>query len=195
MHDLAQRDRPWSELRDSGLLWLINRVVFHPRGIALSVRYDERGAHGWSLVRTPAGEPWQFDAETDTLGQARAEATLAEVGALPTKTHAAGQSVVDTAACRLMETRTCPESYGSSCGERPCARFESDDPMPWQDAGGDLVAAQAALDRVRETCQGVRDRRGPGGMINATQILGLLSPTWPDGNCEAPAPSTTETGA
>jgi hypothetical protein len=26
-------------------------------------------------------------------------------------------------------------------------------------------------------------------MINASQILGLLSPTWPDGNFEAPAPA------
>jgi hypothetical protein len=49
--------------------------------------------------------------------------------------------------------------------------------------------AQAALERVRERCQGVRGRSGPGGMINATQILGLLSPTWPDGNYEAPAPA------
>ncbi|MEU0667161.1 hypothetical protein ABZ508_02710 [Streptomyces lavendulocolor] len=51
------------------------------------------------------------------------------------------------------------------------------------------VAAEAALDRVRDRCQGVRDRVGPGGMINASQILGLLSPTWPDGNYEAPPPS------
>jgi hypothetical protein len=47
----------------------------------------------------------------------------------------------------------------------------------------------AAVDRARERCQQVRDRKGPGGMINASQILGLLSPTWPDGNFEAPAPA------
>lgn len=47
----------------------------------------------------------------------------------------------------------------------------------------------AGADRVRETCQAVRDREGPAGMINAAQILGLLSPTWPDGNYEAPAPT------
>ncbi|MEU0087210.1 DUF6011 domain-containing protein [Streptomyces sp. NPDC006274] len=47
----------------------------------------------------------------------------------------------------------------------------------------------AAIDRASERCQQVRDREGPGGMINASQILGLLSPTWPDGNFEAPTPA------
>ncbi|MER7971050.1 hypothetical protein ABTX35_18985 [Streptomyces sp. NPDC096080] len=51
----------------------------------------------------------------------------------------------------------------------------------------ELEAAKAAIKRVRERCCGVRDRNGAGGMINASQILGLLSPTWPDGNYEAPA--------
>jgi hypothetical protein len=51
--------------------------------------------------------------------------------------------------------------------------------------------AEAAVKRAQERCQAVRDRVGPGGMINASQILGLLSPTWPDGNYEAPQPSTT----
>lgn len=45
--------------------------------------------------------------------------------------------------------------------------------------------AEARLTRARDRCQEVRDRVGPGGMINASQILGLLSPTWPDGNYEA----------
>lgn len=34
--------------------------------------------------------------------------------------------------CRRMLTRHCPASYGDVCGDRPCARFESDDPTPWQ---------------------------------------------------------------
>ncbi|MBK3563198.1 MULTISPECIES: hypothetical protein [unclassified Streptomyces] len=53
----------------------------------------------------------------------------------------------------------------------------------------DVVDVRAAAERARERCQAVRDRVGPGGMINASQILGLLSPTWPDGNHEAPAPA------
>ena len=51
--------RPFHELRDSGLLWLINRVVFHPRGWALSLVYRKREVSelasggevlGWKLV-------------------------------------------------------------------------------------------------------------------------------------------------
>lgn len=45
--------------------------------------------------------------------------------------HAAEQPPL--AACRRMETRTCPAAYNGPCGERPCARFESDDPTPWTD--------------------------------------------------------------
>lgn len=33
--------------------------------------------------------------------------------------------------CREMETRHCPAVYGDVCGERPCARFESEDETPW----------------------------------------------------------------
>lgn len=41
------------------------------------------------------------------------------------------------------------------------------------------------LARVAERCQQIRDRVGLSGMINASQVLGLLSPTWPDGNYES----------
>jgi len=33
--------------------------------------------------------------------------------------------------CRVMPTRACPRSYAGQCGDRPCARFESDDETPW----------------------------------------------------------------
>lgn len=36
--------------------------------------------------------------------------------------------------CRQMETRHCPARYSQfyeGCHERPCARFESEDPWPW----------------------------------------------------------------
>lgn len=33
--------------------------------------------------------------------------------------------------CRKIETRHCPARYRSVCGERPCARYESEDPWPW----------------------------------------------------------------
>jgi hypothetical protein len=69
--------RPFSELRDAGLLWLINRTAFHPRGLALAMHFDDAGeACGWSLMRNDEGEPWQFDVATDADGHARAEATI-----------------------------------------------------------------------------------------------------------------------
>ncbi|MGW5736980.1 MULTISPECIES: hypothetical protein [Streptomyces] len=58
-------------------------------------------------------------------------------------------------------------------------------------AGAELSTTQAAVQRVRERCRAVRDRTGPAGMINASQILSLLSTTWPDGNFEAPLPGPT----
>lgn len=33
--------------------------------------------------------------------------------------------------CRVMLTRHCPAVYEGVCGDRPCARFESDDETPW----------------------------------------------------------------
>jgi len=53
--------RPFSELRDTGLLWLINRVVFHPRGYALALHSDGVGGEytGWSLMGDGT-EPWSM---------------------------------------------------------------------------------------------------------------------------------------
>lgn len=45
--------RPISELSDTGLLWLINATVFHPRGYMLSLHFNEDGVvTGWSLTGT-----------------------------------------------------------------------------------------------------------------------------------------------
>lgn len=33
--------------------------------------------------------------------------------------------------CRQIHTRHCPAVYDAECGDRPCARFESDDETPW----------------------------------------------------------------
>lgn len=54
--------RPFRDLRESGLLWLINRVVLHPRGYALALHYpdgvqSEIGPTGWSLMGD-GSEPW-----------------------------------------------------------------------------------------------------------------------------------------
>jgi hypothetical protein len=41
----------WDDLRSTGLLWLINTTVFHPRGFALALHFDDGGdCTGWSLL-------------------------------------------------------------------------------------------------------------------------------------------------
>ena len=53
--------RPFADLRPTGLLWLINTTVFHPRGYALAVHFDDEGnAVGWSLMGDGT-ERWTFD--------------------------------------------------------------------------------------------------------------------------------------
>lgn len=55
------RVRPFAELRDSGLLWLVNASVFHPRGVGLALVFDDDGkAVGWQLLGGP-DEPWHFE--------------------------------------------------------------------------------------------------------------------------------------
>lgn len=68
--------RPISELRDSGLLWLVNRVVFHPRGLALGLVTDADGLTGWQLVGDGT-EPMWFAPDDEPALFAAAQATLA----------------------------------------------------------------------------------------------------------------------
>lgn len=51
-----------------------------------------------------------------------------------------------SAACRIMETRTCPPSYNGPCGNRPCARFESDDPGPWTEQQPKVLGMTVGID-------------------------------------------------
>lgn len=68
--------RPLLELSESGLLWLINRVVFHPRGLALALYQEGDEARGWKLLTTSEDEPFTYPAAVDNEGFRRAEATL-----------------------------------------------------------------------------------------------------------------------
>lgn len=34
--------------------------------------------------------------------------------------------------CRVMFTRHCPAVYDAVCGDRPCARYGSEDETPWR---------------------------------------------------------------
>lgn len=64
-----QTPRPWEELRDSGLLWLINATVFHPRGYALTMHFNDEGmATGWS-IQGNGQEFWRFSAKADKAVQ------------------------------------------------------------------------------------------------------------------------------
>ncbi|MFJ1664817.1 hypothetical protein ACIOK4_00220 [Streptomyces bottropensis] len=83
MADSPQPTRPISELRESGLLWLINRTVFHPRGIALALVFGEAGeAAGWQLTGD-GNEPMWFSPDDEAALFAAAKATLAAVESLP----------------------------------------------------------------------------------------------------------------
>lgn len=54
--------RPWVDLFDTGVLWAINRALFHPRGFALALETDTKSGGvvlGWSL-HGDGSEPWKF---------------------------------------------------------------------------------------------------------------------------------------
>lgn len=74
---MADEVRPLAELRDSGLLWLINSVVLHPRGFAIGLNFDCDGrVDGWILIGD-GSEPWHFeDSPEDHDAFRRAERTL-----------------------------------------------------------------------------------------------------------------------
>lgn len=61
-------------LHDDGLLWLINRVVFHPRGFALG---HTQGTDTFTLIGD-GSEPWHFavGCELDVPGMAVDEDAL-----------------------------------------------------------------------------------------------------------------------
>lgn len=76
--DASQSMRPIEALRETGVLWLINRVVFHPRGFALALDSDSDGTvRGWALVGD-GSEPWAFPETDDDWCFAAVEAFIAE---------------------------------------------------------------------------------------------------------------------
>lgn len=78
--EVAHEDSPgrsFRELSESGLLWLINAVVLHPRGYALALSMDTTTGEvtGWDILGDGA-EPWRYAEDVDARFAA-AEATLA----------------------------------------------------------------------------------------------------------------------
>jgi hypothetical protein len=69
--------RPLRELMDSGMLWLINRSTFHPRGFSLVLETDDNTGDviGWKLLGN-GQELWSFQHHNDEEKFFKAEATL-----------------------------------------------------------------------------------------------------------------------
>ena len=75
----ARGVRPVGDLRSTGLLWLINRAVFHPRGYALALVLDDDGeVTGWSMLGD-GSEVWTFTANADDEEFVKAQTFLASL--------------------------------------------------------------------------------------------------------------------
>lgn len=66
---------PFEDFRTSGLLWLINRTTFHPRGFAMGLEYGDDATNeqinagevepiGWRLYGDGT-EPWSFETDRE----------------------------------------------------------------------------------------------------------------------------------
>jgi hypothetical protein len=49
--EVGYRGRPFYDMRETGVLWAINRVLFHPRGYSLVfvVEHDTEDVVGWTI--------------------------------------------------------------------------------------------------------------------------------------------------
>jgi hypothetical protein len=49
--EVGYAGRPFYEMRATGVLWAINRVLFHPRGysLVLTVEHDTENVIGWTI--------------------------------------------------------------------------------------------------------------------------------------------------
>lgn len=69
----------FNDLEKSGLLWLINRCVFHPRGFVFGLIPDENGnIAGWTVVGD-GKKPLQFDFDMDEIGFLTVETFFAKM--------------------------------------------------------------------------------------------------------------------
>lgn len=66
------------DLQSDGLLWLINRALFHPRGFALAVKFD-----GSFELWGNGDEPWRFEQIDEDELFAKAEAAFDKVRPTP----------------------------------------------------------------------------------------------------------------
>lgn len=68
--------RPLHELMESGMLWLINRSTFHPRGFSLALETNDIGeVIGWKILGN-GKELWTYQQHNDEEKFFKAEETL-----------------------------------------------------------------------------------------------------------------------
>lgn len=86
----------WNDLRTTGLLWLINRVVFHPRGFCLGLYADNDeepfNIVGWQ-IKGNGSETFNFKPEDDDRHLLEVEALFAELRK-PTKTFETQEELI-----------------------------------------------------------------------------------------------------
>lgn len=78
--------RTFSEMRATGVLWAINRVLFHPRGYALALSFPDgvnSEPDGWELLGD-GSERWAFDYDDERTDFEHFEALLASLKAAAT---------------------------------------------------------------------------------------------------------------
>lgn len=76
--------RELGDLVGSGLLWLINTALLHPRGYAMTLHYEAQGyCIGWS-IQGDGGEPWKFGDDTQPAFDAIKELLSKDYGTYPT---------------------------------------------------------------------------------------------------------------
>lgn len=72
----------FAQMMPTGILWLINRTVFHPRGLALGLTVSTEGephAEGWEIVASPDGTPYRYDDEETEARKHRAVEELLDL--------------------------------------------------------------------------------------------------------------------
>lgn len=75
---VAQNDLAPFDWHEDGVLWLINRVVFHPRGFALT---RQRGANPEWTIQGDGTEVWAFQNGQEDRSFAAVEALFKRLSA------------------------------------------------------------------------------------------------------------------
>lgn len=65
----------WKALQETGLLWAINRRLFHPDGFSLNLRYEDGEPIGWVIIGD-GGAPIRMDPLADLDGHRRFESFI-----------------------------------------------------------------------------------------------------------------------